>query len=813
MIFVCGCSPAPTGKGRQWTKEEAWAWYNEQPWLVGCNYLPAYAGNAFEMWQADTFDPDAIDSELQLAEDLGFNIVRVFLHDMLWEQDSEGFLKRIDVFLGIADRHHIKVMPVLFDSCWDPRPQSGKQPDPTPHKHNSIWSQSPHTDLLRTPEKWGKLKKYTQGVIKRYCNDERVLIWDVVNEPGNPNIPAYSEHEPENKAELALKLLEQSFDWIHELKPVQPLTASVWTGEWDMNKERPALNVFALTRSDINQYHSYHDKELMQTQTDKVTAYGRPVICGEYMARTVGNTFAVALPILKKDRIAALNWGFVAGRSQTFYPWETWNKAFTAEPETWFHDIFRSDGTPFDTEEVAFIKAMIASVNGSKPASSQDSSMEPVHLSSPVESIGLDNGLVSMRIVPGLGGRVMQYSLGDYGFFWVNSDLEGKIPPDSRLGPDDGWLNYGGDKLWPSPQGWDGAHQWPGPPDAVLDGGPYAAKIRKSDGGAVAISLTSEEDKVSGIQFSRVIKTFEGSSRVSIDATMKNIDSKPRRWGIWAHTQFDASNRRKEEGYNPDYRAYCPLNRNSVHDKGYVVLLGRPENPAYKPDPDNGLMRVHYQREVGKIGVDSDAGWVATVDGTAGKVFVQRFTFERDKTYPNKASVEFWMNGTGSIKAYNDVLQMPEDEESNPHVFESEVIGPYTELDPGQSTSFHYDWYAASIGGNYPVIDCSEAGVVCELLKAVRQDGKLHVSGRFGTFHKGTVQLIFTKQGQSSSSTRPVGDISPLAPVVLDLTLESGPASDGDKATSVKLVVLDSQGKSAGELAQANIITPGGVNP
>ena len=63
-------------------------------------------------------------------------------------------------------------------------------------------------------------------------------------------------------------------------------------------------------------------------------------------------------------------------------------------------------------------------------------------------------------------------------------------------------------------------------------------------------------------------------------------------------------------------------------------------------------MRVNYQYQVGKIGLDSPAGWVATVDGASGAVFVQRFQFEPGKEYPDGSSVEFWLNGVGKIRAY-----------------------------------------------------------------------------------------------------------------------------------------------------------------
>jgi hypothetical protein len=361
LIAVAGCSmPGKSAvqkdENGMWSQASAWDWYNDQPWMVGFNYLPSTACNQLEMWQADTFDPETIDRELGWASEIGFNTVRVFLHDMMWEQDSKGFVKRIDRFLAIADKYDIKVMPVLFDSCWNPLPVLGKQADPKPYVHNPSWVQSPHRDTLVDTAGWGKLEGYVKGIVKRYKNDDRIVIWDIYNEPGNKNIPAYEKVETQLKEERSLQLMKEAFVWVRAMNPKQPLMASVWTGDWTKGADIPALNKFALENSDIVQFHVYHGPEIARQWIKTLQEYGRPIVCGEYMARTVGSTFEGILPIFKEHRIAAINWGFIAGRSQTNYPWESWTKEFTAEPQVWFHDVIRADGTPFSADEVAFIK-------------------------------------------------------------------------------------------------------------------------------------------------------------------------------------------------------------------------------------------------------------------------------------------------------------------------------------------------------------------------------------------------------------------------------------------------------------------------
>ncbi len=344
----------------RWSKEKAWSWYHNQPWLAGCNFSPSTAINQLEMWQEDTFDPNTMDKELKWASNIGFNVIRVYLHDLLWRQDSEGFTKRMETFLALADKHNIKVMFVLMDSCWCPFPKSGKQPLPRPHIHNSGWVQSPHIDILKNPDRHDELKGYIQGVVGRFKNDSRVLAWDLYNEPGNINKDAYGKYEPqENKAELALKLLHRALPWIREVNPVQPVTIGVWTGQWKKDAQISSLNSFSLENSDIITFHTYDEPNQVQERIKEIMDYGRPAICTEYMSRPTGNTFRKILPLFKENRIGAINWGFVAGKTQTNYPWDSWTKEYTAPPEIWFHDIFRSDGTPYSQEEVKFIREIL----------------------------------------------------------------------------------------------------------------------------------------------------------------------------------------------------------------------------------------------------------------------------------------------------------------------------------------------------------------------------------------------------------------------------------------------------------------------
>lgn len=341
----------------RWTEKEAVDWYAKQPWLVGSNYIPANAINELEMWQADTFDAKRIDLELGWAEAIGLNTMRVFLHDLLWQQDAAGFQKRIDTFLRIAAKHHIKPLFVLFDSCWDPDPRLGKQHAPRPGVHNSGWVQSPGAKALQDPGQYPRLEAYVKGVVGAFAKDDRVLGWDVWNEPDNGNGGSYKELEPKDKDELVIPLLSRAFTWARAAHPTQPLTSGVWKDDWSLPEKMGPGAKIQIGISDVISFHSYDKPEIFEKRLLSLLQYHRPVICTEYMARGNGSTFQGTLPIAKKYNVGAINWGLVAGKTQTYLPWDSWQRPYTdREPAIWFHEIFRTDGRPYSEEEVAFIK-------------------------------------------------------------------------------------------------------------------------------------------------------------------------------------------------------------------------------------------------------------------------------------------------------------------------------------------------------------------------------------------------------------------------------------------------------------------------
>jgi hypothetical protein len=337
----------------QWTSDKANQWYDEKGPLLGCNYAPSSAVNQLEMWEAETFDPITIDRELGWAASLGFNSIRVFLHDLLWKHDAKGLLERMETFLNIADSHGIGVMFVLFDSVWNPFPQPGKR-EYKIGVHNSGWLQSPGLEILKDASRHNELEGYVKGVISHFASDKRVHVWDLFNEPCNRNDASYGAHEPSNKADLALALLRKVFSWAREVSPSQPLTSGVWVGEWCEMKVKE-LDRFMLETSDVITFHNYESPAEMERRITKLQRFDRPILCTEYMARGFNNTFESILPVFKKHNVSGYNWGLVAGKTQTSLPWDSWSVTYDGEPSLWFHDIFRVDGTPYKEEEVRYL--------------------------------------------------------------------------------------------------------------------------------------------------------------------------------------------------------------------------------------------------------------------------------------------------------------------------------------------------------------------------------------------------------------------------------------------------------------------------
>lgn len=349
LLLVCiailsACQPTvkktETAQAERWSVEKAQEWSAKNEWIRGCNFQPSTAINQLEMFQAETFDTATINRELGWAENLGMNTMRVYLHHVAWQVDNEGFKNRLNSYLTISSNHGIKTIFVFFDDCWNATYEAGTQPDPKPGVHNSGWVRDPGDLIFEDSTLMHTLETYVKDVLSTFKDDKRILLWDLYNEPGNSN--------QKNKS---MPLLKNVFQWAREINPSQPVSSGIW------NKGLVKLNAFQLAHSDIITYHNYNDASMHSAAIDSLKKYGRPLVCTEYMARKNKSTFRDIMPLLKENNIGAINWGFVAGKTNTIFAWGT-PLPDVKEPELWFHDIFRTDGTPFSQDEVDFIKLL-----------------------------------------------------------------------------------------------------------------------------------------------------------------------------------------------------------------------------------------------------------------------------------------------------------------------------------------------------------------------------------------------------------------------------------------------------------------------
>jgi len=351
----------------RWATTRANAWYDTLPWLAGCNFIPSSAVNQLEMWQAETFDPETIDRELGWAQGLGLNAMRVFLHDLPWMEDAAGFAERIDEYLRIAAARGIRTLFVLFDDCWHAGAALGAQPPPVPGRHNSRWLQSPGEAVIDRPETWARLEAYVRGVVRRFGQDERVLGWDLYNEVTNGFLVDQALPAAERRAAVAaaakrrsermpahLRLFDLTFAWARAAAPEQPLTAGVWM------RDR-ALNDRILAQSDIVTFHAYGALDELAERIARLRKHERPIICTEFIARTIGGEQAVEeqFALLKRERAGALMWGLVNGKTQTHIAWTP----DPADGGRWFHDLLHADGTPYDPHEADALRRLTGASN------------------------------------------------------------------------------------------------------------------------------------------------------------------------------------------------------------------------------------------------------------------------------------------------------------------------------------------------------------------------------------------------------------------------------------------------------------------
>ncbi len=342
----------------RWSIEDARQWSEQVGWRVGCNFSPSTAGNQLEMWQAETFDISTIERELTWAAAIGMNTVRIYLHDLLFTQASADFLARIEKVFAVAASHDIGVIPVLFDGVWNPKPQLGMQPEPKPFLHNSMWLQSPGSDIFYDRSRWSELRNYVFEVLSFFKDDERVIAWDLFNEPDQVDVVTLKVGSRNDKIATATELVATVFDWARKVAVTQPLTVGVWEYDKDGQVATNSLNQLIIDQSDIISFHCYEPREKLTAVINALTTHGRPLLCTEWLARSAGSTVDL-LSVFKDAGVGAINWGLVDGRTQTRFPWRSWAELVNND-EPWFHELLHPDGTAYDAQEVETFRRLTA---------------------------------------------------------------------------------------------------------------------------------------------------------------------------------------------------------------------------------------------------------------------------------------------------------------------------------------------------------------------------------------------------------------------------------------------------------------------
>jgi hypothetical protein len=384
------------------------------------------------------------------------------------------------------------------------------------------------------------------------------------------------------------------------------------------------------------------------------------------------------------------------------------------------------------------------------------------------DAVALKNDWVSLVAVPDIGGRVMAYDLGPYSYLYNDPSLLGRLFS-SEENQGDGslraWKNYGGDKTWPSPQGWENEDQWPGPPDALLDSGRYASQMG-TDAGSAWVRMTSPTGSTTGIQIARQVTLRPGSSRVQLDLTFTNISQRQVRWSIWDVIQLDAG-RRLPDGaadFEPACSVTTPLNPNSRYPRGFSVMFGDEHNPQWTAEIEKGLFVGNYLWEIGKVGVDSKAGWAAFSNAARGYALAERFSYEPEVEYPDAgATVEFWTVGRGKVANLDY-------EGSGIYLMEAEVLSPFYTFAAGQSRTHTIEWGACRCPGK--VVAVNAAGCTAEPLSAEPLgDGYVRLKGAFGLFDQGALYLTWKDASGAVIQSSERGQVDPMGALLIDRSM------------------------------------------
>jgi len=407
----------------------------------------------------------------------------------------------------------------------------------------------------------------------------------------------------------------------------------------------------------------------------------------------------------------------------------------------------------------------------------------------------LSNRWLKLEVIPQNGGRLIQVTFAGHSFLFVNPEYEGKyLPPDPNR-----WFNYGGDKIWLLPEGNNDEQHWVGNSD-VIDDGPYTFR-KLSEGRECEIELTGPVDPQTGIQIRRTILLDPNSPHIHFHATMQNKTGHVIEWSIQSVSQYNTADPSNPSHNNPDFWTFTPANPSSSYLNRYHVRFGPAENPAVSVR-DDGFFALHYVHRGAELWLDSTPGWVAVVDGTSRYAMVERFRYEKNETYPGKASVIFWTNGPEMRLSPDGEPSIPSGGDGSPRYLEAELNSPLVELQPGETRDFDTDWFPTRTGGS-EFHGVEDAGIVIRPLRAtLLETGHLRLSGSFGVFFPGRLVAHLYSEHGSSVGTMPLTQVDPAELVVLETEL-----TPSEKPARISLHLEDASGLDRGSLQEIPINT------
>ena len=407
----------------------------------------------------------------------------------------------------------------------------------------------------------------------------------------------------------------------------------------------------------------------------------------------------------------------------------------------------------------------------------------------------LSNQWLQLTIVKQLGGRLMQVNFAGHPYLFVNPRYKGQyIPPEQSNGQ---WINYGGDKIWPLPEGHGDEQHWPGPLADPLDDGVYDLKII-SQGPVCAVRLDGPADPRTGLQYSREISLRSDSPEISFHAVMKNATRHPIRWSMQSVTQYDTSDVHNPAQYNRDFWAFTPLNPQSAYFTGYQVRNGLADDPSFAVS--DGLFKLHWAYLENEVWLDSTGGWLAVVDGASQFAMVERSQYFKGAEYPGKASTIFYKNGAAlELDQSGMPVLRSAGVESTPYYMEAEINSPMIDLQPDETYAMDTSWFPTR--ADRQLRDVTSAGVILTPLSVTASGNALVLTGSFGVFFPGKLQAhLFDAYGVEQQSAIDIEAVAPQTRV--ELQRETKPQV---RPARLSIHLVDDQGIDRGSLGEAAV--------